>query len=98
MSRIIVKAHGNDSMLMIQRELETEEIRSLAFNALKNFVDNKTCSGYGSITQQTLINEIECIAATRGLISTPSGGRATDARVSENEFIKIQEVISSLMT
>lgn len=82
-----------------RKDLELEEIRSLTLEALKNFVSGETCSGYGgSLQQQSLVYEIQCIAASSGLISIPSGGNPRDASVNEEEFGKILEVISNLMT
>lgn len=81
-----------------QRNLELEEIRSIAFEALKNFESGNTCGGFGGLQQDILVLEIECIAASRGLIPIPSGSRPQDARANEEEFTKILEVISNLMT
>lgn len=81
-----------------RKELELEEIRYLALKALKNFDSGKTCGDFGGLQHTLLIYEIECIAAQEGLIPTPIGGRVNDARVNENEFAKILEVVSDLMT
>jgi len=81
-----------------RKELELEEIRSLALEALRNFISEKTCGDFVGLQHTYLIYEIECIAAQKGLIPTPSGGRSNDARVNENEFAKILEVVSDLMT
>lgn len=82
----------------MRKELELEEIRSLALEALRNFLKGKTCGDFGGLQHSYLIYEIECIAAQKGLISTPAGGRFSDARVTESEFAKILEVVSDLMT
>src|SRR5438093_1132466 len=82
---------------MIMQELEIEELRSLTFEALKNFLNNKQCWG-GGLQQETLILEIACIAAQKGLIPIPAGGEARNARLDDDEYMKALEVIHNLMT
>lgn len=79
-----------------RQELELEEIRSLAFEALKNFL-NETQIWGGGLQQVTLIREIGCIAAKNNLIPIPSGQQARDVELNDNEFMKALEVISNLM-
>lgn len=79
-----------------RHDLELEEIRSLALEALKNFLNNKQCWG-GGLQQETLILEIGCIAGQKGLIPITPGGTARDTQLNDNEYMKALEVISNLM-
>ncbi len=82
--------------MSVRKDLELEEIRILAFEALKNFYSGSLHWG-GSLQREMLIIEIACVAAEKELIPIPSGKEVSDARLNENEYMLALEVISNLM-
>lgn len=79
-----------------RNDLELEEIRTLTFEALKNFHSGNVHWG-GALQRQALIIEIACVAAEKELIPITSGSEVKDARLNENEYMLALEVISNLM-
>lgn len=78
-----------------RKEIELEELRSLAFEALKRFQNGKNFWG-GGLQYGTIIPEIEYVAAQKGLIPV-SGGNFQEAKVTEDEVVKILEIISNFL-
>ena len=65
-------------------KLGLEEIRSIALDALKNFLNDKPFWG-GGLQSATLLIEIGCVSADKGLIPIPQGGEIRDARLNNDE-------------
>lgn len=80
-----------------KREIGLEEIRSLGLEALKNFLNNKPFWG-GGLQTMTLLIEIACVGASKGMIPLTPGGEVKDSRLNDNETMMALEIISNFMT